>query len=657
MKSLLSLTTCSILLSIFGLQSLYAQYNYAEGLQKTLLFYEAQRSGKMPANNRLSWRGDSHLRDGKDVGIDLTGGWYDAGDSPKWNATMSFAASTLAWSALEYPKGYQQSGQISYLLNNLKWVGDYFIKCLRFKTINDLPTYRVFVEVGNVDEEHKSWVANEVMQALYPNRPSFYADKDAPATSIVAAMAASQAVSSIVFRTNGNTQYADALLLNAQKLYEFATTYQGNGTVKNARGEIVKHTENYDENRFEDQVCLAAIWLYRATKSLQPEASAQYLKQAEKLAGGFANRVPEAYYSYSTYEIPCFILLSEEFPDNILYKQKTEAALDRFVNLPKSPGGLAKIGYEWGTLRHANNTAWLFFVYADHLAEGARKTKYEQWAKSQLDYSLGSNPQNRSYLLGFQPAGKTVVNTPHHGTAHAPWAGWEHLNKEKPEFRYQPRHILYGGLLGGPNWNDEFKAEVGNAAQTEVALDFNAGITANMARMTSVIGGKPLPNFPPKEKPDDEYFVEASIADTDNESVEIKAWLNNRSAFPAKVSSNLSFRYYFQAEPGTQIQAEIVNGKGAAISQPTLYQGSIYFVTVTFPNIPIFPGGLDPNNGWTPFYRKEVVFRLKSSGSWNNANDWSFKGITTQGKSPVKVNQISVWEGKKKLGGIDPPKG
>ena len=46
-------------------------------LQLSILFYETQRSGKLPADNRIPWRGDSALEDGSDVGVDLTGGWYD----------------------------------------------------------------------------------------------------------------------------------------------------------------------------------------------------------------------------------------------------------------------------------------------------------------------------------------------------------------------------------------------------------------------------------------------------------------------------------------------------------------------------------------------------------------------------------------------------
>ena len=51
--------------------------NYKDAIHKSLLFYEAQRSGKLPADNRIPWARDSALTDGSDVGVDLTGGYYD----------------------------------------------------------------------------------------------------------------------------------------------------------------------------------------------------------------------------------------------------------------------------------------------------------------------------------------------------------------------------------------------------------------------------------------------------------------------------------------------------------------------------------------------------------------------------------------------------
>jgi hypothetical protein len=52
-------------------------YGFAEAIDKSLLFYEAQRSGPLPDNMRIDWRKDSALDDGNDVNEDLTGGYYD----------------------------------------------------------------------------------------------------------------------------------------------------------------------------------------------------------------------------------------------------------------------------------------------------------------------------------------------------------------------------------------------------------------------------------------------------------------------------------------------------------------------------------------------------------------------------------------------------
>ncbi|MCL7029116.1 hypothetical protein MKW94_007245, partial [Papaver nudicaule] len=44
------------------------QVDYGIALKKSILYYESQRSGKLPTNQRVTWRGDSGLTDGSDVG-------------------------------------------------------------------------------------------------------------------------------------------------------------------------------------------------------------------------------------------------------------------------------------------------------------------------------------------------------------------------------------------------------------------------------------------------------------------------------------------------------------------------------------------------------------------------------------------------------------
>lgn len=51
--------------------------DYKLALKYSMLFIEAQRSGKLPENNRIPWRGDSALHDKGDNGEDLSGGYYD----------------------------------------------------------------------------------------------------------------------------------------------------------------------------------------------------------------------------------------------------------------------------------------------------------------------------------------------------------------------------------------------------------------------------------------------------------------------------------------------------------------------------------------------------------------------------------------------------
>ena len=53
------------------------RYDYGEVLRLSNLFYEAQRSGDLPDDNRVPWRGDSSTDDQGNNGEDLSGGYHD----------------------------------------------------------------------------------------------------------------------------------------------------------------------------------------------------------------------------------------------------------------------------------------------------------------------------------------------------------------------------------------------------------------------------------------------------------------------------------------------------------------------------------------------------------------------------------------------------
>jgi len=49
-----------------------AYSNYKKALTNSLLYFEGQRSGKLPQNQRVKWRADSALKDGQDAGVNIS---------------------------------------------------------------------------------------------------------------------------------------------------------------------------------------------------------------------------------------------------------------------------------------------------------------------------------------------------------------------------------------------------------------------------------------------------------------------------------------------------------------------------------------------------------------------------------------------------------
>lgn len=44
-------------------------HDYGKALSKSILYFEAQRSGYLPSNQRVTWRANSGLHDGKANGV------------------------------------------------------------------------------------------------------------------------------------------------------------------------------------------------------------------------------------------------------------------------------------------------------------------------------------------------------------------------------------------------------------------------------------------------------------------------------------------------------------------------------------------------------------------------------------------------------------
>jgi hypothetical protein len=65
----LAVAASFLLLAAAAASASSAPFDYAGAFDKCLQFFEAQRSGKLPADRRVHWRGDSALKDGYLQGV------------------------------------------------------------------------------------------------------------------------------------------------------------------------------------------------------------------------------------------------------------------------------------------------------------------------------------------------------------------------------------------------------------------------------------------------------------------------------------------------------------------------------------------------------------------------------------------------------------
>jgi len=632
--STVALLTGALVVPVATSASAAPSFNYAEALQKSMFFYEAQRSGDLPASNPVSWRGDSALTDGADVGKDLTGGWYDAGDHVKFGLPMAFTSTMLAWGAIASPQGYTQSGQLDELKDNLRWVNDYFIKA--HTAPNEL-----YVQVGDGEADHKWWGPAEVMAMA---RPSYKVDASCPGSDVAGETAASLASAAIVFKTD-DPAYSATLLTHAKQLYSFADTYRGKySDCVTAAATYYKSWSGY-----QDELVWGAYWLYKAT------GDAAYLAKAEAAYTGLSVENQTTTHSYKwtvawddkTYAD--YALLAMETGKQ-QYIDDANRWLDYWTvgvngqKVPYSPGGQAVLD-SWGSLRYAANTAFVALLYSDWQTDATRKTRYHDFGVRQINYALGDNPRKASYVVGF---GASSPQNPHHRTAHGSWL-------DSIADPVATRHVLYGALVGGPSAaNDAYTDLRSDYTSNEVATDYNAGFTSALARLVTEYGGTPLATFPVAETPDGpEIFVEAMLNQPQSGSfTQIKAMIRNQSGFPARSLKNATLRYWFRLDAGDSAADLSVSTNysecGTQATKPVSAGGDLYYAELSCVGQNIYPGGQSQ-------HRRELQFRVTGGSAWSATNDPSFTGLTTT--ALARTSAITLYDAGKLIWGTEPTGG
>ena len=399
---------------------------------------------------------------GADVGIDLTGGYYDAGDNVKFNFPQAAAMTLLAWSGVEFADGYKKAGQWDQFLDMLKWGTDYFIKCHSAKNV-------LYAQVGDGTTDHGFWYPPEYINYKYP---SYKIDESGPGSELAAETAACLAAASIVFKEE-DSAYSDLLLKHAIEIYDFADQFRGDYT------QTVPANAFYNSySGYKDELAWGAMWLYKVTgeekynDKYKEIADAEYLPHDMKKFTGCTGPI-----SWDDKRPGAYILSAIVTKDEKRMKEAYEYC-DTIISQPTTPGGLwyDKGLSAWASNRYASNAAAIVAVFANNLPEtDAKRKKYIDFVKSQMDYILGDNPAGVNYVVGAEDNSPKAV---HHRGASGVFDSAD--KNAKPEFNI---FTLYGALAGGPGADDSYIDDRSNYQMNEVALDYNAGFQLCLASL------------------------------------------------------------------------------------------------------------------------------------------------------------------------------
>nr|TKS07144.1 korrigan [Populus alba] len=427
-------------------------HDYGDALTKSILFFEGQRSGKLPPNQRMNWRKDSALRDGSDIGMNMVGGYYDAGDNVKFHFPMAFTTTLLAWSIVEF--GESMGSDLEHALEALRWGTDYFLKATSKPGM-------VVAQVGDPISDHTCWERPEDMDTL---RTTYVVNQTHPGSEVSAEIAAALAASSIVFKNKDN-RYSRVLLQRASQVFDFANNYQGSYNESIGRGACPFYC---DFNGYHDELIWGAAWLSKATQ--EPKYWDYVVKNMATLGGSIFEFGWDSKHSGINILVSpkvmsssgsSFITNADCFVCSLLPESPTKSVTYSPGGLMFKPGG--------SNLQHATALSFLLIVYSRYLQAANRSvhcgsvvatpSRLVEVAKTQVDYILGSNPSGLSYMVGY---GLKFPQRIHHRGSSLPSIstfhghigchdGNSYLATKMPN-----QNVLVGAVVGGPNNNDHF---------------------------------------------------------------------------------------------------------------------------------------------------------------------------------------------------------
>jgi hypothetical protein len=475
----------------------------------------------------------------------------------------------------------------------------------------------LFGQVGNGNEDHAWWGPPEFMKMA---RPSYQINATHPGSDLAGSVSATMALSSILFR-DIDPAYSRELLSHAVDLFKFADTYRGF-----YHNSITDATGFYTSSHYEDELILGSLALYWATND---QKYRQYAHDNSRVLVKKTLTWTHCWDDASYANVYLLWKLMADPDAKFVFEQWGDYWANK---IQRTPDGLAWLT-GWGSLRYPLAAGFLMLCYVDSnpAIDPVRRQQWENFALSQMNYALGDNDLQMSWLVGF---GTKWPKHAHHRGAHGSWNNSMFDPAEN-------RHLNYE-IVGGPALDGTLSDVITNYGQLEGGNDMQAGLVGLAVALVKRYGGVPLINFPPPEPVGAEYMVGAYIGSQNAQGIQINTNLYGMTGWPPRVAT-ITLRYFVNISDFLQQNLDIAKmfvvdsyyNENANISkQIQQWKNS---PCVWYADISYAKGIIYPQSTTTARKQAQLVLRLPYTNNgerFDRSADWSLRGLSL-GSSPA----------------------
>ncbi|MBK9579754.1 MAG: glycoside hydrolase family 9 protein [Fibrobacteres bacterium] len=454
---------------------------YKKALWMTTRYFGAVRSGTGPnwATQDSKWP-TSFVKDSY-KGKDVSGGWFDCGDHVMFGQTQFYAAYILAkgyatWKAgfpdaysgdfsdYKASQDYSMAGGspngIPDILDELRYEADWFVK------ITSSPTDFVH-QKGEGPADHTWWFHSGRMSSMPVSQGG---EKDGSRKILGGSdmndgnmPGQCAAMLAVMARVDPDPVRREAYLAGAKNAYAYSKTKDGTA------GSSGFYTANYG---------VLDARLNAATELWLTTGDGQYKTEALAIAnnGSFTFN---SYWRLDYENDEAIAMLNAKYVLGVNLGTAEKRDIEKYLKdvWASAPTGVTTKNKGGFPLRGISGYSFLTGLYSQF----TKDRSHDQFIVNQVDYMLGDNGSNQSYLVGWDESGKKMPTTPHIRNYYLN----EDSLKNTPGAVASPAKMKYLGAMVGGELDGSYKNDILNLSMNEPCAELNAPVVASIGFVVS----------------------------------------------------------------------------------------------------------------------------------------------------------------------------